>query len=119
MVPLNTFYRDYNLYSPQTAEGLADWWAQTPFATPYRHCLIAVGAAGNLVAGLALVEACRLMTLDMQRMPAFMRLLNAFDRFVPSDGVMRQLTTERLWHMPGYLRAARSLFEAGSLGTAR
>ncbi len=53
---LNTFYREYNLYHPQTADGLAEWLARSPFETPYRHYLISVDIASNVLAGLAITE---------------------------------------------------------------
>ncbi len=51
------------------------------------------------------------MKTQVEHMPAWMRLLNTFYHLLQPDGVMRQLSIERLWYMPGCLWAARFLFE--------
>lgn len=108
---LNRYYRNYNLYSPETGASLAAWLNETPFDTALRHYWVVTDRAGNLLAGLALAENYRLRTSVVTRMPAPLRLMNRFLRVVPSDGVLRELAVSRVWHVPGQLKAARYLFE--------
>jgi len=49
----NAVYRDYNLYPPQTAEGLDRWLAQSVFDHHLHDYLVAVDRAGNILAGWA------------------------------------------------------------------
>ena len=83
----------------------------TPFDAPYKHCWVAADSSGSLQAGIVVTEACRLLTVQVERMPAFIKLANALIRLFPSDGVLRLLTVERFWHLPGRIDAARYLYE--------
>lgn len=108
----NQFYEGYNFYKPDTPASLAAWLAQTPFATPFRHSYVAVDTHGNILAGLVLIEQHRLVTMQIDRLPMFARLLNKFLSLVPPDGTLKQLTVNRIWYAPGQLPAARHLWEA-------
>lgn len=108
---LNTFYQDYNLYEPYTAESLAEWLQETPLDTPYRHCYVISDAGGNLLAGLVLVEEHRLIELRVDRMPAAISLLNRLVKIVPPDGKLRQLLASKIWFAPDQIEAARYLWE--------
>jgi len=109
---LNAFYQGFNLYEPQTAASLAAWCETTPFADPFRHYLVAVGANGDLVAGVGVSEGYRMHTLHITGMPAVLRALNAVLKIVPADGVTRGLELSKIWFAPGRLVAARYLLEA-------
>lgn len=107
----NAFYREYNLYEPQTGEQLSEWLDLTPFEAPYRYCRVAVDSAGNILAGMVITEACRLFAVRIERMPAFIKLANSLVHLFPPDGVLRLLAAERFWHQPGRVDAAHFLYE--------
>ena len=108
---LNTFYRDYNFYEPHAGESLAEWLQVTPLDTPYRHYYVVSNTAGNLLAGLALVEQHRLVEMRVDQMPVAIRLLNKLVKLVPPDGKLRQLSAAKIWFAPEHVEAARFLWE--------
>ena len=108
---LNAFYREFNLYEPQTADSLATWCETTPFDDPFRHYLVAVDDDGDFVAGIGVSEGYRMRTLMITHMPAVLRALNAVLKIVPPDGITRGLELSKLWFAPGRLVAARYLVE--------
>ena len=108
---LNTFYQDYNLYLPQTGETLEAWLAQSLCHTPFHHYLVAVSAAGQLQAGLALTEEYRARTRQVSHLPMDIRLLNTCLHVIPPDGELREVRIDKLWFASGCLEAARYLWE--------
>ena len=108
---LNAFYEDYNLYEPQTGETMARWLADSPLETPFRHYLVLTDAAGEVLAGAAVVEAHRLSVLHVTDMSPSLRFLNALLKFVPADGASKSMSINRYWHKPGQLHALRHLVE--------
>lgn len=108
---LNAFYQDYNFYEPHTAEALAEWLRETPLGTPFRHYYVVSDTAGNLLAGLALVEQHRLVEMRVEQMPAAISLLNKLVKLVPPGGKLRQLSASKLWFAPGQAEEARFLWE--------
>jgi hypothetical protein len=104
-------YAGYNLFTPETAETLAAWHADSPFETPWRHAYVAASAGGGLLAGLSLAESARIRLARMVRMPAMMKVLNHVIRLVPADGLMREVPVSRFWFRPGHEAAARRLWE--------
>ena len=109
---LNTFYTDYDLYTPHTAENLTVWLEETPFKRLFRHYYVAVDSQNNLLAGVAVAEQFRMVTMHVQNMPAPVRLLNKLVKMVPPDGILRQLSTSKIWHAPDQLAAAQFLWES-------
>jgi GNAT superfamily N-acetyltransferase len=108
---LNQFYRNYNLYPPETEESLLAWLNETPFDSVFRHYGVVTDNAGRLLAGLALAETFRLRTTVVTHMPPVLRFLNMFVHVVPSSGLLREVAVSRVWHAPGQAMAARYLFE--------
>ncbi len=108
---LNAFYQDYNFYEPQTAETLAEWLQETPLDTPLRHYYVVSDRAGNLLAGLGLVEQHRLVEMRVEQMPVAISLLNKLIKLVPADGKLRQLSALKIWFAPSQAEAARFLWE--------
>ena len=108
---LNTFYRGCDLYAPQTGRDLTGWLQETPFARPFRHYYVAINSQNNLLAGLAVAEQARIVTMCVQNMPAAARLLNRVVNMVPPDGILRQLSVNKIWYAPDQLPAARYLWE--------
>ena len=103
---------DYNLYTPQTGQGLTDWLHETPFARPFRHYYVAVDKQENLLAGLAVAEQFRIIIMHVKNMPVYARLLNCAVKMVPPDGVLSQLGINKIWHAPDKLPAAKYLWES-------
>jgi GNAT superfamily N-acetyltransferase len=109
---LNQFYRNYNLYSPETRESLVAWLNETPFDYAFRHYQVVTDKASRLLAGLALAETFRLRTTVITHMPAALSLLNLLVHVVPSSGILREVAVSRVWYAPGQNKAARYLFES-------
>lgn len=109
---LNAFYQNYNLYTPQTAQSLKKWLRETPFAQPFRHYYLLEGGRNELLAGCAVAEQSRIVTMNVQRMPAALQLLNQFVKMVPPSGILRQMSVSKVWYAPEQLPAARYLWES-------
>jgi|GEM_PF-1439213 len=107
----NRFYRSYALYPRETGPDIEAWCANTPFDAPYRHYVIAADPAGNVLAGLGVIEAYRLRRVVITQVPRLLALANKILHVVPADGVMRELRLNRIWFAPGQRRAARHLLE--------
>lgn len=108
---LAAFAADHELSSPQDAAGLHRWLTTSPFRDPVNHYLVALDPAGRMLAGIGLREEGRLRSLDVQRMPAAVRVANLALRVVPRDGRMRNLQVSRTWCLPGRADAARQLWD--------
>jgi hypothetical protein len=108
---LNSFYRDFNFYEPETADSLASWCTRTPFDTPFHHYIVVTDSRGVILAGIGVSELYRLRTLHIRHMPSALYVLNAFLRMVPSDGITRELVLSKIWIAPGHRQAARYLIE--------
>jgi len=108
---LNCFYQEYELYTPETAISLATWLQQSPFSQPIRHYYAAVNKQGDLLAGLAVIEQCKVMTMHVTKMPGIVHGLNKLVRMVPKDGILRQLSISKLWFAPDQHQAASYLWE--------
>ena len=108
---LNSFYRDFNFFEPETTESLASWCASTPFDTPYRHYLVVTDSKGAIRAGVGVSELYRFRTLHIRHMPWVLNVLNSFLRIVPSDGITKELLLSKIWYAPGGMQAAKYLFE--------
>ena len=109
---LNTFYRNYNLYTPQTAQSLTNWLNETPFTRPFRHYYLLVDSQNKLLAGCAVAKQYQIVTMNVKRMPAPVHLLNQVVKMVPPDGVLRQMSVSKIWYAPEQLPAARYLWES-------
>jgi GNAT superfamily N-acetyltransferase len=108
---MNAYYREYNLYPPETPESLAEWLGKTPFNAPYRHYRVVTDRRGSLLGGMAVTETYRLRTTQITRMPTILRALNRVFHVVPISGQLRELTVSRAWFVPGQLGAMRHLLE--------
>jgi len=108
---LNFFYREFNFYEPATADSLASWCASSPLADPFRHYLVAADSKGTIYAGAGVSELYRLRTLHIRHMPNALHVLNTFLRIVPSNGITKELLLSKIWFAPGYMQAAKYLFE--------
>ena len=109
---LDEFYREHDLAPVRTAELLRRRLDSTPLDEPFRHGYVVADRAGNLLCGLTLVEQSRLRTLEVQSIPALMRIANRLLRVLPPDRILRQLVVEDAWFAPGHEASARYLWES-------
>ena len=107
----NSFYRDFNFYTPQTAEDSKAWRAQLAFGTPLNEYLVAVDH-GNIVAGLSVTEYGRLITDHLVYLPPPLRVANMLLKIIPADGVSKRLKVERIWFAEGKVAACVYLWES-------
>jgi GNAT superfamily N-acetyltransferase len=107
----NQFYKNYNLYLPETGESLMHWCAETPFETPFHHYFVVTDRSNNILAGLGLSENNRLRKVVITHVPKTLEIINKFLKVFPKDGVMRELDLSRIWFAPGQLKVAQYLFE--------
>ncbi|MCX6069767.1 MAG: GNAT family N-acetyltransferase [Chloroflexi bacterium] len=108
---MNEYYRDYNLYPPESPDSLAAWLGKTPFDARFRHYRVVTDRRGSLRGGMAVTETYRLRTTQITRMPAILRVLNRVFRVVPISGQLREVTVSRAWSGPGQHMAMRHLLE--------
>jgi GNAT superfamily N-acetyltransferase len=108
---LNDFYRDYNLFSPQTAESLAEWLQKSPLDQPIRRYMVVTDSHNNLLAGLGVTEQYRFMQMKVTRLPLIMRMLNQVIGMVPADGYLKQNTVNYFWFDSNQPDAARLLWQ--------
>lgn len=108
---LNSFYKDYNFHARQTPDELQQWLDYTPVNRPIRKYLVAENAAGELVAGMAVVEDHRMAEMQVRHLSLPLRLINRVVRLVPPDGRMKQLAVMKSWFGPGHLNALQFIWE--------
>jgi ribosomal protein S18 acetylase RimI-like enzyme len=108
----NAFYRDYNLYTPQTAHSLAAWRAEIPLGFALHDYYLLADSRRNILAGLGITDEGRVMSSQLVHMALPLRLANMFLRIVPSDGVMKRMPVEHFWFAPGHAEAAAFLWES-------
>jgi GNAT superfamily N-acetyltransferase len=107
----NQFYKDFNLYSTETAESLAHWCHESPFDTPYHHYFVVTDRSNNILAGLGLTETGRMRKLVVIHIPPVLEVLNKFLQAVPADRIITELGLNRIWFADGQIKAAQYLFE--------
>lgn len=107
----NRFYKEYNLYDPQTDVSLASWRKCSPFASAIRDIYVAVDSTGSLLAGLGVTERARLLSLHVGRLPPAMQFVNRLIRLLPPNGVVDEVLVDQFWFKPGQAAAAHALWE--------
>jgi GNAT superfamily N-acetyltransferase len=107
----NTFYHDYNLYPPQTAQALDAWRAQSPFGFQLHEYYVVVDSNRNILAGLGITEEGKLVTLHVARMALLLRVANVVFKMIPADGVVKRLPISYFWFAPGRVEAGAYLWE--------
>ncbi len=108
---LNRFYAGFDLYEPQDIKTLSALIAQTVCGKPIHQCFVAVNRKQEIVAGLILSEQHRLVAMKVDRLPKTIALLNKAIRFIPSDGILRQMAVSKIWHLPGQQEVAQYLWQ--------
>ncbi len=107
---VNTFYREFNIFRPQTADSVHDLLHHSPLDTPVHHVLVAAIVYGML-AGLFVADEGRMLSLHIETVPAVVRLANLVLKVVPPDNEMRNAQIDFIWHAPGQIEAARALVQ--------
>jgi ribosomal protein S18 acetylase RimI-like enzyme len=107
----DTFYDEYDLYSPESAPSIAAWRAQAPFGSRFRDYQVVVDPRGNLLAGAGFVEEGRLLSSQVVSVATPLRLANVVLRMVPKDGLMTRAVVDALWCAGERLDAAALLWE--------
>jgi GNAT superfamily N-acetyltransferase len=120
---LNEFYAPYNFYTPETGDTLRPWRDHRLLEEAVHEYWIALNPQNEIVAGIGIENESIYTETCVERMPAFLRVLNKLLKIVPSDGVMRNIDVEKAWYAPGQQDAARYLwrvmrYEYRHIGTA-
>ena len=123
---MNAFYAAHNLWSPVSAESLADFVGrEVAGVRPNR--LHVVERDGELVAGLSASDRTALVRMIVTRASPLVRAAGWAAGILPADGTLRALTVRHVWFRPGEREAARLLWQtlrstarpnAGSIGIA-
>ncbi len=106
----NTFYKEYNLYTPISVESLTKNIAHSPVDEPIMRHLVAVTNDGNLVAGVSARYRGDLM-YDHIVPPTPLRLANKLLKLIPSDGILRDVQLRGLWYADGHEADAHYLLD--------
>lgn len=107
---MNQFFRSWNFYPPVSDNSLSEWINQTPFVDRFRHYYIVEDASGKILSGASISDDYRLREIHIEGMPIYLRILNALLRYVPSDGVMKNVVVSKYWYLPSYEEAAKCLW---------
>lgn len=109
---MNQFYRSWNFYSPESVRSLSAWLNQTPFVDCFRHYHVVEDTSGQIVSGASISDDYRLREIHIEGMPIYLRILNALLRYVPSDGVLKNVVVSKFWYLPDCEEAATCLWAA-------
>ena len=107
---LNTFYRDHNLWSPVTANGLQSLM-EKEVAGIRPNALYVVTRDENMLGGLSVSNLSSLVRMRLSNTPLPLRMLGALLGILPKDGVLDSLTIRRVWFREGELKAGRTLWQ--------
>jgi L-amino acid N-acyltransferase YncA len=108
----NAFYADHNFYSPRTAAGLASWRTRAVQGQSLGDYYVTVDRAGNVLAGMGIVQFGKFVSNRVVHMPFALRVANLLLKAVPSDYVMRRIQVEQVWYAPDQIAAGRYLWES-------
>lgn len=109
---MNRFYRDYNFFEPCDADELARWCESSPFPDPFRHYVIVEGSEGELLAGAGVSESYKLRSVQIEKIPLYLRAMNRVVKFVPDNGIVNDAQVTKFWYRNGNIGAARYLWES-------
>lgn len=104
--------RDLALAPVTTADELAAWLAVEVNGVPVHEYVVAVDAAGTVVAGLGIEDEGSVQALEIVALPLAVRAANLALRVVPHDRMMRNLNVRLPFVTPGQEAAARHLWQS-------
>ena len=108
----NDFYKNHNLYPPQTAKQLSEWRSKPVLGHQIHDYVVAVRGGDNIVAGLSTTAEGKLLSTRAIHLPLPLRIANIFMKLIPPDGVNKRVKIEQFWFSPGYLDAGKFLWES-------
>ena len=107
---MNRFYREHNLWSPVSADGLVEF-LEKEVAGVQPNMLYVVARGAEIVAGLSLSDCTELVRMRIARAPWYLRVLGGLLGVLPTSGVLRAMTARRVWFDAGELPAGRYLWQ--------
>lgn len=108
----NTYYADYNMYTPLSLSSLEQILTYSPGSSPIYHYWIAENKQGDILAGALLRQRGLLMVEKINGLPLPLRLLNMLARIVPSDNILRGISVATIWFDTNHLPASRYFVQA-------
>lgn len=107
----NSFYQDYNLYSPADAGTMARQAGLSPGGRRVFRFFVAVDRSGKLLAGARVWLRGLLKADKINNLPLPVRLMGRLSGLLPPNDVIRDMSVTGLWYETGRLDAARYLWE--------
>ncbi len=110
----NQFHRESEWAPHITAASLQEAYDRKPFGFPLQSCFVAVDHTDTPIAGIWVTLGGLVESGLYAKMPFRYKLMNVFQRFAPSGGVLKRLTVRDLWHTPGHESAALDLWKSAA-----
>jgi GNAT superfamily N-acetyltransferase len=107
----NTFYANYNAYTPTDASAIARLVDMLPGGQRIYRFFVALDSSGNLLAGARAWFRGLLKADKINNLPLPIRVINNIFHLVPSDYIIRDISVSGLWYEPAKLDAAQKLWE--------
>jgi GNAT superfamily N-acetyltransferase len=117
---LAEFERGWNLRIPETGSSLRERVERTLDGRRLSHYYVAL-AGERIVGGFELFENSFLQTFVVERLPAVLKLVNLFVRFLPPGGEVRNSPVTRFWFEErevGRVLWEYARFRGGEIGNA-
>ncbi|MBF0395940.1 MAG: hypothetical protein HQK78_04160 [Desulfobacterales bacterium] len=108
---LNEFYKNYNLYEPQTPESLDSWISNPLFSEPFCHYYVVMDKNKNILAGIGIIEEYRVRTFVVCDIPFTTKIINIALKIIPKNKIIRQLIASKIWFDNNHRDAADYLFK--------
>jgi hypothetical protein len=108
---LNNFYRNYNLYEPQTGDSLKHWGNATIREERYHRYLVVRGGSDAILAGTGVSEEFRISEFHISNLSLGMKIANMFLHLVPTDNISRSISIVKYWYAPDQRAALQYLVE--------
>jgi hypothetical protein len=110
---INHFYAGYNFYEYQSEASLSRWLAPKEIEGQhytFTRYYLALDRQGTPQAGIGVFHGTSLYDLEIIKMPAVVKFLNAILKVIPPDNLLGALPVSRFWYNPGQLEAGKELW---------
>ncbi len=107
----NTFYENYNAYTPTDADTIAKLVDMSPGSKRVYHFFVALDPSGNLLAGARAWFRGLLKADKINNLPLPIRVMNSIFHLVPSDYIIRDISVNGFWYELDKLDVAQKLWE--------
>ena len=94
----NHFYRNFNLYSPQTADDFAAWQEHKLFGITVHRYYVVVSPDGHILGGIGLLLEGQLVPTKLIRIPMVLQVINKLAHVVPADRIMKRSPVKNFWY---------------------